>query len=226
MIDFLGTLQDKGEKFADVVAAGDLDAPVPCCPDWALRDLAVHQGRVWEWARSCVEAGKHVDESADAISDDALVPWLSDQLQRLVPVLRAADPDAPTWTFGPKPRTVGFWWRRQAHEVAVHLWDAQSAVGGPLPIEAALASDGVDEVLTVILPRQVRLDRMDPVEEGVRVRLPDGRAYDLGERIVAEVTGDPSDLLLALWHRAPIEALTVTGDVAAAHRALDRALTP
>lgn len=139
---------------------------------------------------------------------------------------RRTDPGAPTWTFGPQPRTVAFWRRRQAHEVTVHLWDAQAAVGQPDLIAADLAADGVAEVFEVFLPRQVRLERMAAVVDGVRVVLPDGRHFDLGSPIVSEATGSPADVLLALWRRVPLDRLHITGDVGAAHRAFDRALTP
>jgi uncharacterized protein (TIGR03083 family) len=226
VIDFLENLQRTGERFIDVIARSDRDALVPCCPGWLLRDLALHQGHVWEWARHCIEAGTHVDQSEESVIDERLPAWLRDQLDALVGLLRATDPEAPTWTFGPKPRLAAFWFRRQAHEVTVHLWDAESAVGTPHPISAELAADGVDEVFTVFLPRQVRLERMAAVDEGVRIRLPDGRTYDIGDRASAEVTGDPSDLLLALWHRLPLDVLTISGDVNAARTAFDRALTP
>ncbi len=226
MIDFLEVLQRKGENFIEVIAGSDPEAPVPCCPEWTIRDLALHQGHVWEWARRCVEAGSPVDRSESSISDGQLRTWLQEQLSALVVLLRASDPQAPTWTFGPKPRFTGFWFRRQAHEVTVHLWDAQSAAGSPRPIEGELAADGVDEVFTVFLPRQVRLERMAAVEQGVRIRLLDGRTYDLGEQPAAEATGEPSDVLLALWHRVPLETLHITGDLDSARTAFDRALTP
>ncbi|MBI1350909.1 MAG: maleylpyruvate isomerase family mycothiol-dependent enzyme [Actinomycetales bacterium] len=226
MIDYLTVLDDKGPRFIDVVARADLDAPVPCCPDWAVRDLAGHLGRVWEWARSCVEASAYVEKREEAVPDDALAAWLQDIHRSLVTVLGDSDPAAPTWHFGPKPRTVGFWHRRQAQETTVHLWDAQTALGVPEPIDDALARDGIDEVFTVMLPRQVRLERMTAVADGVRIALPGGPAYDLGDRIAAEISGSPSDLLLALWRRLPLDALEVHGDKDIARLAFDRALTP
>jgi MDMPI C-terminal domain/Mycothiol maleylpyruvate isomerase N-terminal domain len=33
------------------VAVGDLARPIPTCPDWTLRELAIHVGRVHRWAR-------------------------------------------------------------------------------------------------------------------------------------------------------------------------------
>ena len=225
MIDYLGVLRTKGDEFTDIVRGGDLDAAVPCCPGWALRDLALHLGGVWAWARMCIESGAPADRPDHPVDDADLPAWLADQLDALVAILEDTDPQAATWTFGPTPRTVSFWHRRQAQEVTVHLWDAQSSVGTPEAIEATLAADGVAEVFEVILPRQLRLERMSPVAAGVTVRLPDGRTFDLGDHPAAVVTGDPSDLLLALWHRAPLAALTVSGDAEVARETFDRALT-
>lgn len=225
-MDHLAVLERKGAAFVDAVATGDLGADVPCCPGWTLRDLAAHQGHVWAWARSCIEAGEYVEESEEPIPDEDLVPWLREQRDALLAILRATDPAQPTWTFGPKPRTVAFWHRRQLQEVTVHLWDAQSAQGSPEAIEDDVAADGVAEVFEVFLPRQVRRERMAPVQDGVRIVLPDGTAFDLGANPVAQVTGTPSDLLLALWHRVPVDALAVSGDAEVVADAFDRALTP
>ena len=51
---------------------------------------------------------------------------------------------------GPSP--LAFWARRQAHETAVHRYDAQSAAPGGPPAPAgafdpAFAADGVDELI-------------------------------------------------------------------------------
>ena len=47
------------------------------------------------------------------------------------------------------PDTAAFWPRRMAHETSVHRVDAQQAAGAQLPIDTALATDGVDEFLMV-----------------------------------------------------------------------------
>ncbi len=51
---------------------------------------------------------------------------------------------------GPSP--LAFWARRQAHETAIHRYDAQSALSGGPPAPAAafgpaFAADGVDELI-------------------------------------------------------------------------------
>ena len=44
--DFLVHLRASGERFAEVVREGDLDAAVATCPGWTLRDLAHHPSGV------------------------------------------------------------------------------------------------------------------------------------------------------------------------------------
>jgi uncharacterized protein (TIGR03083 family) len=91
----------------------------------------------------------------------------------------ATDPDAPCGSLGPKLGTARFWFRRRAHEHAVHAYDAQVTVGAAGTIDAALALDGIDEVVTVFLPRQVRLGRIPVLDRSLAVR---GRRIPLGRR--------------------------------------------
>ena len=39
---------------AGLVDGADLASPVPSCPDWTLRQLATHVGRVQRWAAQIV----------------------------------------------------------------------------------------------------------------------------------------------------------------------------
>ena len=182
------------------------------------------------WARTIVETGRpnarRLGRPDDAPTGAALVPYFRDGARELLDTLAAADPAASVWTFRPD-RTAAFWYRRPAHETAVHRVDAQSAAGTPSPIDAELA---------------VRRHRRVP--HRVRARAwPDGLA-DLGggtihfhctdvegEWLIAP-TGDDvvvtaehakgdvaargtaSDLLLFLWGRVPANRLEVFGDAA------------
>lgn len=65
-----------------------------------------------------------------------------------------AGPDAPAWLpFPGYAKTTGSWARRQAHEGAIHRLDADTANGDGTPLfDPAFAADGVDEMLTALLP--------------------------------------------------------------------------
>lgn len=143
--------------------------------------------------------------------------------------MRPVDPEARCWGFGPPPRTAGFWLRRQAHEHAIHLVDARqaSALADPVFAEDFLL-DGIDEVLTTLAPRQIRLKRMADPEQAVPFRLPDGRSWTVGSGVVtASVTAPPRDMYLALWGRSSLSGTAaMDGDVDLAERVLRGPLTP
>jgi uncharacterized protein (TIGR03083 family) len=156
---FLSALGKNGEALA-AAATGNLDRPVPTCPDWDVAGLVVHLGRVHGWVRKVVAAGGERVSMRDAPPEpeerEALIGWYRDGLAQLLPAL-SVDPDTPAWVFLPGvPARVSWWRRRQALETAVHLWDVQTAIGAnPDPIEADLAAAGVDEYLTEFLPARL-----------------------------------------------------------------------
>jgi uncharacterized protein (TIGR03083 family) len=226
-------LERDAAAFATLLGSADLDRPVPSCPGWTLDDLARHLGGIHRWARDAVLTGAPGTQESGPADRAELTDWFVRGAALLLDVLRTTDPDAPAWTFGPHPRTASFWSRRQAQETAVHLWDARTSQGEPAPLDADLAADGVDEVATVFLPRQVRLGRIAPLAHGVRLQLDDGSAYllagdgtDPGAAVEATLAGPADRVLLALWGRAGLEDLAVTGDPAAVAAALAAGITP
>lgn len=172
--DHLDALHRGAGAFLAAVA-GNLDRPVPSCPQWDVADLAGHIGQVWQWAAAVVESGGRADwgDVPAGSSEDALLSWVEEQAARLQGALGAADPDTDCWTFG-LPRTRRFWFRRQALETALHLWDAQHACGHPEAMDPALAADGVDEFLTVMVPRGLRRKAGDWAGESVHLHRTDG----------------------------------------------------
>lgn len=89
--------------------------------------------------------------------------WWDEHRSALTATLRARGPDSPAWVFSPVgPRTAAFWARRQAHETAIHRLDAEHALAGSstptsvptLVFESEFAADGVDEALTMSIPRR------------------------------------------------------------------------
>lgn len=228
MFDYLESISSDSTAFADVIASSALDADVASCPGWNLRDLAHHLGRVQRWARLAAVEGRQPDAASidGPPDDDELAAWLRSGSTALVAALGGVAPDAPTWHPFPVAKVAAVWPRRQAHEVAVHLWDAQSSVGTPTPMNPALAADFVREYFEVIVPRVMDKDgRMPPIglagieltdidEEfavrstGARVEILD--AINDGEMI----SGRAEDVLLALWRRQPL-AVASTSAVAA-----------
>jgi uncharacterized protein (TIGR03083 family) len=214
-MDWIPLLDEATGRFAAAAASGDLDAPVPTCPDWTLTDLVVHLGTVHLWAAHAVTHGTPDGDGTYDGEPAGLVEWYRGTARNLVDVLTSREPDAPAWTFGPV-KVAGFWRRRQVHETLVHLYDALAAVGreDAWSVGPALAWDGVDEVASFFYPRQVRLERITPLVGTLRL-VPtdvDAAALEIGSGDpVAELTGPSSYLLLALWKRAPVEDPVTAG---------------
>lgn len=212
----LAQLARATSAFSALLARAPLSAPVPACPGYDLAGLASHLGGVHLWATQALTSTEApARPPAGPQERDALVDWYDGTARDLLAALRATDPATPCFTFGP-PGTAGFWVRRQAHEATVHLWDAQAAVGEPEPLDPALSSDGVDEVLTVFLPRQVALGRTPRVEQPVALTATDtGAGWVVGDgEPTSHVQGPAASLLLLLWKRTSLEdrALQVDGD--------------
>jgi uncharacterized protein (TIGR03083 family) len=140
-----------------VAAASDLDARVPGCPDWSLRDLVSHLGQVQRFWSVVVRAGQaDGPPPSELIADPEprgdLLEWSAESTMMLLAALTEAGPDAPCWTWWPgsgAPQTSGAVARHQVEEAAVHAYDAQETIGKPEPVPAAVAVDGVAEFLQV-----------------------------------------------------------------------------
>lgn len=156
--DYLAALHSGADAFL-AAAAGNLDRRVPSCPEWNVAGLVEHLALVWEWAAAIVATGERADWGSPPPdrSEAVLLAWARQRADRLEDALGAADPDGDCWTFGP-PRTRRFWFRRQALETVLHAWDAQRATGRTEVMDPAVAADGVDEFLTVMIPRGLRRD--------------------------------------------------------------------
>lgn len=151
--EFVETLRLDGGLLADAAEEAGLDASIPACPDWQMRDLVTHVGRVHRWAAGIVTQGvQQATRPAEApdLADDELVNWLREGHHHLVLALHSAPQDLKAWTFWPGSSPLAFWARRQAHETSVHRVDAQQAAGASLtPLPSAFAADGIDELLAV-----------------------------------------------------------------------------
>lgn len=245
--DYVAHVETVSGRFADVVAGAPLDTDVPSCPGWTLRDLAHHLGNVQRWAAAVLRAGTPVDETQGGPGEPAeLAAWMRAGSADLLAALRAADPDADCWNFGPPPRRAGFWFRRQAQEATVHLWDAESAAGLPAQVAPRIAADGVDEVVRMFFPRQVRLARCEPLPVVLGLVADEagagGEAADLrwtlgrdgsepdGDVGLADavVRGPSQALALLLWKRISADdpRLRVEGDRAALRTVLAAPIVP
>ena len=209
---------------------------IPSCPGWTVRELAGHLGGVHRWAHGVLVTGEPGEELSGPDNPDELVPWFAEGAQLLLSALEATDPQSSVWTFGPKPRLAEFWFRRQALETLVHLWDLQRALDVPLTADDELACDGVAEVVTMFFPRQVRLQRMVPLTYACALQVQDfdvtyvlagdGTTSVSADECDVTITGSATELLLLLWGRTDLVALNVSGNEDIARQVLAAPLTP
>jgi uncharacterized protein (TIGR03083 family) len=141
------------ERFAALVPGADPRTPVRTCGRWKVSDLVHHTGRVHRWAAGLVSSGARKNRPMAETDDwDAQAgprqqaEWLAGGSDRLLPALRAADPDARMYAWG-ADQHVRFWSRRMTHETGVHRADAELALGIEPEFDPAVAADGVSEFL-------------------------------------------------------------------------------
>lgn len=224
LLTVLGGLQD---DFLATIPLVDPTTRVPWCGRWRVKDLVVHLARIHHWAAA---QARRKQETPLGRGPFVLEDLYAAGAAELRDTLTELGPDAVAWTLvenGP----ASFWHRRQTHETLVHLWDLRTAGGLDLTADPALWADTVDEVVTVMQPRQERMGRMEPLPAPVGLVAQDaGRSWSLGGTTdpSATVTGPAEALALLLWGRTTTAdaRLTVDGDAAALDDALTRRLTP
>jgi uncharacterized protein (TIGR03083 family) len=239
-LDFLEAIRRESDAFAVAAERGDLDAPVPPCPDWSLADLVRHLTEV-QWFWNQIAAGPlllpdDVGDEPDPEPDDRLVARFREGTAELVETLERAEPGTRLWSWAGGEQDIAWVRRRQAHEVVIHRWDAEAASNepdldlGPGPIEPALALDGVDEWaqwmadpedLATVAPVSVRLVATDLSDERVLAVRPDGSfAHESTDGVDGTIEASASHLDLLLWRRISPQDVTILGDVVAVERFL------
>jgi uncharacterized protein (TIGR03083 family) len=241
VIEHLEPLRTECDRFAAAIAGADPGARVPSCPEWDLRGLVAHLGRVQRFWAGLIERGEDVepqdpDESVRPGDGDDLVAWFRAGADELLAAVAAAPADRPAWTWWQAPRAAGAIARHQVQECAVHRWDAEVAAGrSGSPLDPPVAADALDEYVHI---SAVELQRWTPwtggsgVVELAPTDVATSRWVVLGNGgpvPATEAPGPPdatlaataSDLLLLLYRRVPLESVAVTGDEALATAFVD-----
>ena len=153
--DYIARLTVESASLSALVESQPLDTPVTTCGDWDLAALATHVGWVYRWAAVALRTAAMPERGAVTRPDspDELHDWFTTSANDALDALDRVDPSAPTWHPFQPPQLAGFWPRRLAHETTIHLLDAQLATSTTPDVDASMASDGIDEYLTVALPR-------------------------------------------------------------------------
>jgi uncharacterized protein (TIGR03083 family) len=224
-------IQEHGVGLADAAERAGLDAKVPTCPDWTIRDLVAHQGMVHRWAAGFVATGATDPNDVpltEGPGNEDLMDWFREGHAGLVDAINRAPADLECWAFLRAPSPLAFWARRQAHETTIHRADAESANGQTLDVEPALAVDGIDELLLGFYARKRGQLVADPALS-LGLHATDARPDDAWSVVIGAdgrdvtrggATGDclvsstASKLYQFLWNRRSRDALTIQGDVA------------
>lgn len=233
--NLLTALTDAGDRLADAADTAGWGAAVPSCPEWNVRELVFHLGAVHRWAARFVRDGRSepithqlggdpLRDAADRPDDAELLGWFREGHRALVKVIDAAPDDLECWSFLPASSPRTFWARRQAHETTIHRVDAELAAGVVTPIDPAVATDGIDELLTGFVPRRKSKLRSETPRR-FAVHATDTDTHWLlrisGEPVVTErvdepadatVRGPAADVYLALWNRLSLGAVDAFGD--------------
>ncbi len=215
---YVDHLLSDAERFAALLETASLDVPVAACPAWDVARLAEHTGQIHRWARFCVEHDRPPTEdearALESYDPDGAADWLRAGARDLAETLRAIDPAAPTWHPFPVDRVGAVWPRRQAHETAIHRWDAERAVGVDPQLDAELASDGIDEYFEIAIPRLAAREGIELPGGSLHVHCTDVAGEWLvwadgdGFNVIREhrkgdaaLRGPAAPILLRLWGR-------------------------
>lgn len=218
--------------FLDACEVAGLTTPVDSCPGWSVADLLWHLTEVHHFWRMIVAERRSTWEGYEQPPrpvPEGLPAMYGHGRDALLATLSAADPALPVWTWA-EEKTAGFVIRRMAQETAMHLWDAAQAAGVVNPVDAELASDGIDEFLAHFIAEAAQ--DAPPVAGSVHlhcgdvpgewtVRQTEGGGFSVAREHSkgdCAIRGSASNILLALWRRLPLSVCDVVGDADVAAR--------
>jgi len=236
--DYIGFVASEGELFATAAEDGDLNVEIAPCPGWDMRELVRHLGLIHLWAAGNVAypqaswfdatdlpgLDRYWPNLAGEWPDDAdLVSWYRDTHANLIRVLDSAPADVECFTFLPAPSPLTMWARRQASEIAIHRFDAETARRTTSHFDPWFAADMLDELLSGHAPRYRRVE-VD-AERVLHVHAQDvGQHWHLtigpqgietsrrGGDADLTATATAAELYLSMWNRTPDSTVALDGD--------------
>ncbi|MFD9486022.1 maleylpyruvate isomerase family mycothiol-dependent enzyme [Streptomyces sp. NPDC059991] len=148
----------QADELRSHLTGAELAVTVPTCPDWTLRELAVHVGGAHRWVAEIVRTKATAVVPQERVPDftgpekdepEALDAWLAQGAALCADTLRTAGADQAAWTWAGEA-TAGCWARRMTHETVVHHADAALTVGAEYRLAPEVAADTIDEWLELV----------------------------------------------------------------------------
>jgi len=232
-------LIDQTALLAEHAGGVPVDASVPTCPEWTLRELVEHIGQTQQFVASIVEdrvsdpSQLSTSFSAAPADRDAWGAWLTEGASRLTGAFADAGIDAPVWNPSGDSRSgAQFWLRRVFAETIIHRADAAATADVAYDVDAELAADVITDQLDMLTSpgwaamvpesaealrgngRTLHLHAGDAGDWFIE-RGPDGATWRHGDGDAdATVSGPAATLMLVLTRRLPIAdaGLQVSGD--------------
>lgn len=221
-------INDELARLADVKPE-HLTARLPHIEGWTVHNVIGHTGWICRYVDLALTADPDTPPSrADVPEPPAgadVFGWFNEARAMLSERLATTDPASmhPSWA---GPWSSAQWTRRMANEASMHRWDAFAAFASPQPIDAALAADGIEEVLELFAPQRLLFEELDAAGQTIHLHATD---IDSGEWTITfsadgltwershtkgdvAARGTASDLLLLLWSRIPPSRLQLFGD--------------
>ena len=176
-IDFITEFGEAARRFLAAAAETNPREQVAACPGWSTYDVVVHLGNTHAWAATILETGQRAaqqNDEPDSRKPRAISSWYAAKAEDFYRVLQAADPTASCWNFTGRDLTPRFWARRQTHETLVHLVDLDQACGRTTELPDRFCTDGIAEVLSVMMPRMYQRGFRVDLTEPLCLRTTDG----------------------------------------------------
>lgn len=240
--ELVGWIDETARTLHEVAAETGPGAEIPSCPGWVMDDLVAHVAPPLSgWYTYLIQCPPESCDTREAwMSAEPLPDGFEDRLTYLehaattfVDLVSSLDLDTPSWALY-TAAPARFWALRTATETAVHLWDAQGALGEAPRLTPDRAAASIEETISGMWPGLVRWKRNAEVfpefpgypDRSMGLRATDsGRSWRIDPGVeeptaletsdlpVTVLAGAGHDLVMYQWGRTPISAFSVEGDV-------------
>jgi len=223
----------EAQNLRRLVELADLNSRVATCPEWSCRNLIQHLGGIHRWVTRIVQEGRLQAWNPDLETlcggwpkDADLAAWFDQGITAMIGCLWSADDGLECFAPLPAASPKAMWCRRQLHENTIHRIDLALAARAEASIDAPVADDGIDELLSAFTARRRSGLAGDEEEATYLVRAIDTnriwavqtRSNGVATRSIDEVSlhddmisGSAAVIYRVLWNRGTAQELDDPG---------------